>query len=246
MKLFYWFIIIKLITIIILIIYFSDINLHWKKQEYLFNNLANLTARPSQFRILLWTKYFGGNEWRKQNLRQLECQYSNCVLTSDRSLLYASDALLFHWWDFSLNDMPVQHYDGQKWVLFNWEAVGTSPVKKIIPIADRIDWLMSYQRDADIYVPYGVVKKCNTTWNKEDMFDNKTKEVAWVVSNCDTWSKREDYVNELKKYIKVDVFGGCGDHKCSRDGDQCFRNIEKTYKFYLAFENTVCKLFLHK
>jgi len=49
---------------------------------------------------------------------------------------------------------------------------------------------------------------------------NKTKLVAWVVSRCGVGSKRDDYVNELKKYITVDVYGKCGSLKCdNKSGD---------------------------
>lgn len=204
--------------------------------------MISVNETPTQFRILLWTKYFGSTVWTQQNLKRLDCDYSNCVLTADRSLLSASDALLFHWWDFSAEDMPDRHHERQKWVLFNWEAVQTSPVDRIRTIAERIDWLMSYQTEADIYAPYGVVRECHTQWNNEDLFDAKTKDVAWIVSNCDTWSKREDYVNELKKYIDVHVFGACGEHKCARDGDSCYKTIAKEFKFYLSFENSVSLL----
>ena len=32
---------------------------------------------------------------------------------------------------------------------------------------------------------------------------NKTKMVAWFVSNCDSWNKRLDYAQRLAKYIQV-------------------------------------------
>ena len=43
---------------------------------------------------------------------------------------------------------------------------------------------------------------------------NKTKLVAWVVSNCDAKSGRNRYVEELKKHISVDIYGKCGSLKC--------------------------------
>jgi hypothetical protein len=38
----------------------------------------------------------------------------------------------------------------------------------------------------------------------------KTKDVVWIVSNCNTPSKREKYVKEMQKIINVDIFGRCG------------------------------------
>jgi hypothetical protein len=38
----------------------------------------------------------------------------------------------------------------------------------------------------------------------------KTKDAVWIVSNCNTPSKREKYVKEMQKIINVDIFGRCG------------------------------------
>ncbi len=39
--------------------------------------------------------------------------------------------------------------------------------------------------------------------------------VAWLVSHCWTRSKREDFVQELTKHIRVKVFGGCTQVPCN-------------------------------
>ena len=71
----------------------------------------------------------------------------------------------------------------------------------------------------------------------------KKKAVAWFVSHCRTSSKREHYANQLKKYIDVDVYGRCGPLKCgnSRRRNSCLSTLSKSYKFYLAFENSICR-----
>lgn len=68
---------------------------------------------------------------------------------------------------------------------------------------------------------------------------NKRKLVAWIVSSCDSYSKREYFVQELKKYAAVDVFGWCGNDCPSYSGD-CYSYVQSTYKFYLSFENSLC------
>ncbi len=79
---------------------------------------------------------------------------------------------------------------------------------------------------------------------------NKTKTIAcWIVSHCKTHGQREKYVGKLrKKYIDVDIYGSCGNGKffCPRHGTyhsepQCNKMIESTYKYYLSFENSICK-----
>lgn len=52
------------------------------------------------------------------------------------------------------------------------------------------------------------------TLSLQNIIGNKTKAVAWMVSNCNSNSGRDLYVNELEKYIQVDVYGSCGSLKC--------------------------------
>lgn len=40
----------------------------------------------------------------------------------------------------------------------------------------------------------------------------------------------------------MDIYGSCGNFKCSRNiPDKCFDILNRDYKFYLAFENSNCK-----
>ena len=48
---------------------------------------------------------------------------------------------------------------------------------------------------------------------------NKTKLVAWLVSNCNSKSGRDRYVEELKKHVSVDVYGNCGQLKCNNENE---------------------------
>lgn len=72
--------------------------------------------------------------------------------------------------------------------------------------------------------------------------ENKTKKVAWFVSNCNAKNARLEYAKELQKHIEVDIYGRCGNLRCARrDGEQCMDILRRDYKFYLAFENSNCK-----
>lgn len=55
---------------------------------------------------------------------------------------------------------------------------------------------------------------------------------------------RELYVKELQKYIPVDVYGLCGPLRCGKNHNDayCYEQVlTPSYKFYLAFENTLCQ-----
>ena len=60
------------------------------------------------------------------------------------------------------------------------------------------------------------------------------------MSNCNAPSRRGDYVRELQKYVDVDVFGACGTKTCPKPTSACLGMLNKEYRFYLAFENSVC------
>ena len=69
----------------------------------------------------------------------------------------------------------------------------------------------------------------------------KTRLVAWMVSECARPSKRDEYVKLLQRFIPVDIYGKCGNMTClPRLSKKCDQLLNKTYKFYLAFENNLC------
>ncbi|XP_022237058.1 alpha-(1,3)-fucosyltransferase C-like, partial [Limulus polyphemus] len=106
------------------------------------------------------------------------------------------------------------------------------------------NWTMTYREDSDIPVRYGHI--CEGTLpvktHDNDFLEKKDKDVVWIVSNCHTLSKREEYVRKLKAFISVDIYGKCGDKVClPTQSAKCYEDILRTYKFYLAFENSICK-----
>ena len=71
------------------------------------------------------------------------------------------------------------------------------------------------------------------------LVSRKSKEFIafWIDNQCYSNTAREDYVNELKKYILVDDFGSCFNHACD---EECFAEKSHKYFFFLAFENNFC------
>ena len=72
----------------------------------------------------------------------------------------------------------------------------------------------------------------------------RPKDILWIVSNCDSdTSNRMEFVKALKAALTnltIDIYG-----KCSENGQRLTKETEVTllqeYKFYLAFENSLCK-----
>lgn len=75
-----------------------------------------------------------------------------------------------------------------------------------------------------------------------DHYSNKTKLVAGLISHCPTHGRREDYIVSLRRTIKVDLYGDCGQLSCpvSNSSLGCHDFIESNYKFFLSFENALC------
>ncbi|GAV02281.1 hypothetical protein RvY_12870 [Ramazzottius varieornatus] len=98
----------------------------------------------------------------------------------------------------------------------------------------------TYLLDSDVLGHYAYSVPLQT--EPTNFAAGKKKLVAWFVSNCHTQSKREDVVKELQKYIQIDVYGKCGPLKCPRTSEaSCNAMLRTDYKFYLAFENSICE-----
>lgn len=180
------------------------------------------------------------------------CEYS-CQWTTQKSEYNQSHAVLFHLYnnignkDFVLKDLPRRDNLDQKWVLMAREPQAFYYPEQLKQLKDLFNLTVTFQRDSDVVIPYGGYWKHSPgslayrAKMKLDYLTGKNKKVAWVVSNCKTSSKREDYVEELQKYIAVDIYGKCGNLSTHTKSANGFRDeIAKQYKFYIAFENSDC------
>ena len=83
------------------------------------------------------------------------CEPLNCEITTDKRRLLESDAVVFHGRDLPLaKHMPKQRTASQRWVFFSHESPFHS---KLVPsdYNDMFNWTMTYERRADLYMPYG-------------------------------------------------------------------------------------------
>ena len=192
--------------------------------------------------ILIWTDIFG------KRFDKLIKNGNSCLFTSDRKFFNKSDAIIFHWFDINLHDLPLHD---RPWIVYISESPAYTNLDSFPKIAQEFDMIMSYRFDSDFVAPYGsFVNRTKTISRPKVDFKNKTREVAWFASNCVTESQRENYVKELQKYINIDVYGFCGKimgtghYHCPKSKSVfCDKMLESKYKFYLSFENSVSKNF---
>ncbi|XP_035824330.1 alpha-(1,3)-fucosyltransferase fut-1 [Aplysia californica] len=174
------------------------------------------------------------------------CPYRDCEFHSSRDRLNESDAVIMFM--EKRIGRPPSRPSGQIWISFQIEA----PQRYRYPASyrlwkDQFNWTMNYRVDADIFTPYTNFAWTHTAQPTSDdqyyqIALSKKKSVAWLVSNCGTPSRRENYVKEMQKYIDIDIYGPCGTFECPKSNNSgCGEHIQKTYRFYLSFENSFCK-----
>jgi glycoprotein 3-alpha-L-fucosyltransferase len=167
------------------------------------------------------------------------CPVSRCSLTDDRSRAADADAILYK--DHFIPP-SVPRPAKQVWIMYFLECpYHTQSIK----LPDVINWTATYRRDSDLVAPYErwtyFDPQVRQKIQNRDYNANKTKKVAWFVSNCGARNGRLAYARELSKYISVDIYGSCGPLKCPRSDKKCFELLDRDYKFYLAFENSNCR-----
>ncbi|XP_013774001.1 glycoprotein 3-alpha-L-fucosyltransferase A-like [Limulus polyphemus] len=187
------------------------------------------------------------------------CNFNNCIITENISRIHVSDALLIPYPELQTLPKITQRPIGQIWVF--WAKDGPfNPRQHLEWKSKRIisffNWTVTYRKQSDIvYQGYGYAKKkANLNGpprqNEINFAIRKTRLVVWLVSNCQTKSRREKYVELLQKYLPVDIVGKCNysnTHisECSTNfGPKCFNWISKQYKFLLSFETKICKQYI--
>jgi len=112
-----------------------------------------------------------------------------------------------------------------------------------------------YPHKHETWIPYDEEKFLRSLPSRPKTFHDLARrpgKIAWIVSKCDTHSRREDYVYHLRKYIQVDEFGRgncqgensapttCDQPYSATTVDNCTTHVMENYKFYLGFENQFC------
>ncbi|OQV14680.1 putative Alpha-(1,3)-fucosyltransferase C [Hypsibius exemplaris] len=214
-----------------------------KGAKGVFSNLFPVDP-ASVKQVLFWTSFFGTPDARGTLGAKLfeGCPVRQCAATNDRNQIATSDAVIFHALDISSNNLPGPRRSGQHYIFLIGESpanlAGGARVEKTPE--DFFDMTFTYRLDSDVrgHYLYSVPVEKDLTRN---FAEGKRKLVAWFVSNCITPGRREEYVKELQKYIPVDVYGKCGPLKCPRNNEAaCNDMLNKDYKFYLSFENSIC------
>jgi hypothetical protein len=218
-------------------------------------NFTCLNSYPKAKKILYWNAFFDKKDFSfgtgyKTPFEMHECPVTNCELINDKSKLDESDLVLVHMRDV-MDDIPSAGRPfHQRWVFVLYE----SPVhaSDFTHLNGVFNYTSTYEIDSDFpgfYESYSIMR-----WEKNDKFDinnldylkKKNNFAVAVISNCGGTSKRLEYIRELQNYISISIFGKCGSPCPSVSSFEpkltnCKDIVAYEYKFYFAFENSVCK-----
>ncbi|XP_018802444.1 PREDICTED: alpha-(1,3)-fucosyltransferase C-like [Bactrocera latifrons] len=253
--------IIFLLTLIILVIF---------TRNNARNTALRMSRQPAPQGsvILFWNGFFQDKRWTlPADTFHAQCPRANCIFTNQHDFLpsivdYA--AIVFHTArKFTLfYGTPPQRAPNQTYVFAQLESP-THTWHNFQAESNFYNLTLSYRLDSDVVWSYNVVRTIATrqiiapaldpiwpavevAWTQNDadlllLIEGKRKMVAWFASNCKVASRRERLVKALQTHVQVDVYGKCGTLRCERFNSSCDELLDKDYKFYLSFENSLCK-----
>ena len=155
----------------------------------------------------------------------------------------------------------------QFYVFFTLEAAShrqgglPNQIEELNKIPGFFNLTMTYRLDSDVPAPYGqfeglgkqppsgrqleeYIKKFGQDNKKlaHKQSGKKGVSIAQYVSNCWTAVGRENLVDMIDFITPVDIYGNCGDLGCPPwEKERCLNLLGDKYKFYLSFENALCK-----
>ncbi|XP_015782222.1 alpha-(1,3)-fucosyltransferase C-like [Tetranychus urticae] len=235
-----------LITFLCLVFLFylkADLRLYQTKLShpvfYTNKSVSTVDGLPV---ILLWNDYYEDPSWLGLAETVLPC---GCLITRDPALLPQAKIVIFHWRNFDANDLPTK-YAGQIWIWYHLESPTYTKRRQLLEqFQEHIDCWATYRQDSDFVLDYGRFERLTKPKKVQKVnVSSKKKYIAWMVSHCGAASGRDEFARQLSEYIPIDIYGQCGKLRCSEysayNNQDCWKMIASDYKFYLAFENSIC------
>jgi hypothetical protein len=200
---------------------------------------ANQTTEQGTPLILFRTPFFGLDPMDLIVGRENR----NCF-TSDQDRLRQADVVVFHVPELRWSRMgETTKYPGQLWVAWSVESCINYPELADRSILKTYDLLMTYERRADVWVPYIPPL---ASWERalQSSVPLKTASAPVVMFQSDSIDKsgRTYFAAQLMRYIAVDSYGRFLRNRRLPTPDIGHQTKLETigdYHFCLAFENSV-------
>ena len=241
--------------------YYADINgVVYPKSVPLFLNKSinfdclnsNDQEKPPKI-ILFWNKFFNGDYTnyglgKIEPFKKMQCPVYNCELTMNKSLVNVADYVVVHMMPNRdpIDSIPTFRPSYQRWIFLLYESPAIYAIHDYSVYNSMFNLTATYRIGSDFEWFYYSIAKVD--WARNESFDenwdylegkSESKMAVALISNCWSKSGRIDYIERLRTYINVDIFGACGT-PCPNRND-CKRTLASEYKFYFAFENSYCE-----
>jgi hypothetical protein len=214
-------------------------------------NLDCLNSKKEIKTILVWNTIYGRPyDFVKLGIEtpfsEYKCPVTNCEITNDRSRLRECELVLFHVRN-KIDYIPQRTHATQRFVYMVNEAVSNCK-----PCSNFSDNVFNYSAcpstDSDYMQTHwtnsGLYYARNEAFNEQfDFAASKTRMAAARITNLQyTSNDRLKYIEWLNKTagLSVDLYGASGNLTCPGDELFCMQYISHNYRFFLAFENSLC------
>ena len=228
----------------------TDMPVEDQRTDFVRTFSARTIRNNSRKTILAWTSFWFKDYWCDMSMTSVEVSRCSdrCDVTTDKSRLEESDVVLFHLPDLLPWTPLPRRKSEQIWVLYNLEP----PPRQIwytggAAWRNVFNWTLTYRQDSTVFVrpyhgyePLSAEEKVKVNGNSVNFLANKTKLAIATISDCYDDAGRYKDIEELKKYIDIDIYGKCGTKQCNQWSKECEKTTRE-YKFHLAFENAYCK-----
>ncbi|CAN0146769.1 unnamed protein product [Lampetra planeri] len=222
---------------------------------------AQLDAGDARYPVIVWWTPLTGEAGK---LARCPGVPGDCFFTVDRSYRRHSmaRAFLFYGTDFSAWDLPLPRQHSHDWALFHEESPKNNYVLFWPQTAALFNHTATFSRRSDLPLTLQFVESAKALLSRRLLVGAAKKSrlrrpapagrglaaVAYVQSDCEPPSDRDEFVRELSAYMDVDSYGRCL-HNRDLPGPltdpsameaEGFLSLLASYKFVLALENALC------
>jgi hypothetical protein len=208
-------------------------------------------------RILYWTEFFGKKDFgvgigAKKPLERQKCPITNCEFINDKKRLNESDLVLVHMINDKIENIPKNRPNSQQWVFVLYEPPKLTTRYNYNKYNNVFNMTSTYRIDSDF--PGFFQSQSDIKWREASSirsnYNYYSGKSGFAVIIIDDYSNdrslRMKFVNNLKKHIPIDIYGP-NHNPCPlaySNGTleiNCRKILAYEYKFFLTFENSVCK-----
>ena len=191
---------------------------------------------------------------RSASTSNIVCGHYTCKLALGQLHTSGADIAMFD--EHSLDQFftPPKKGSHERWAFVSKEAQNHIYKAPLAAWDGFFNYSVTYVRETEAtyysFRNHIIPRKIAVAQDFAAKYANRTLRALWFVSHCKdrwklhkVWSARVEYVQELSKYIPIDIY--THHHTCRRQLGSLIKNTTQPmltqYMFYLSFESTLCR-----